>query len=901
MNPSDWEAVVRKRLPGLPRWMAIELAQHLADLHQELRRRGCDETEAIREVEAALSDRGRLTGEASRAARRDTRRATAGWQAGQQSSFGVRPMLTTVLKDVVYALRMLRRQPLFSAVTVLTLVLGIGVNVAVFGVARAALLGSAPVEDPSRLVAVFSWAAAGGDHYDFSYPLYVDIRDQASSQAALVAYTSDNVGVSIGDRRERLLAEFTTSNYFSTLGLTVRHGRDFAGEDERHGAPAVVIISDSLWRSMFAADAKVAGRTVTIDGQPATIIGVAQPGFTGFVRGQRADLWLSVNQMFPLRHRPDMLDQRDTSWLSLVGRLRDGTTVAQAEAALTAAYKRNARPEDAASGVIRTRPALAGDTSLVQGLEQPMKMLMLLVAAVLVIAATNVAGLVLARSWSRQQEIAIRQSLGASRTRVAQQFMIEAAVLATIGAAGALAAGISIARVLEVRVSGVALALDVKPDLPLIAFAAVLALLAAVAIGAAPALSIPKRLQRTTGLRAGNGSRVTGSHRWLRGGLIVVQVALSLLLVCGAAVFARSLSNLKSIAPSLQTDRTVAATLNMTLRGLSEEQAQRFYGDILAATRRQPGVEAAALGYVLPVTAGGLRENLRARATTPAVDAPIEFDMVSVSSDFFRAMNIPLLGGRDFLPSDDARAPNVIIINAQMKERFWPSTTAIGDTFATGPGPAHRYIVVGVARETKYRSLREKPRMTMYLPVAQFYEPSMNLIVRSGLPVETVTAELREAVRSVDPIMPLYNVRTLAEHVNRSLYIDRLRATLFSVLAILALVLSAIGLYGVIAFDVVQRRRELGIRLALGAQRRGILAMLLAQGARLALAGVLAGTLLTLWAGPYVTSQLYNVSPTDPLMIAGAGGTLIAVALMATWLPARRAMAIDPMSAVREE
>jgi predicted permease len=894
----DWYALVRARLPQLPADVAEEVAQHLADLYAEALRGGAKPAEAAAAAEAALRDEAALVEDP----RSTPRSAASGWQAGQSHTNADQrggAMFVNLRRDVMYALRMMRRQPGFAAVTILTLALGIGVNVAVFAVMRAALLASIPVPRPEQLVSIVTWTASNGDHTDFSYPLYVDARDAAAPLAKVAAYSAWTVGVATPDQRERVTAEFTTSNYFQVLGVQMRVGPGFSGADERRGAAAVAIVSDGLWRSMFRSDPDVVGRSILVDGQAVTITGVAPPRFTGFVRGQRADIWIPVSQYAPLLHDRDLLDRRTTSWLFLVARLDAGRGREQLERALTNALRESAGAEAGGDWAVHANPASQGDSSLVADLDKPLQLLMMVVGLILVITAANVANLLLARSCSRQSEIAIRQSLGASRGRIAQQLIVEAAVLAAAGGVSALVAGTWVARLFELRtIGGGALTLSVRPDTMVVAFTAAVVIGAALLNGLIPAMGV-RRLAPSEVIKHGrDGSRVAAGRGRLRATLTIVQIALSLVLIIGSGLFLRSLARIRAVDPSIVSNSRIAATLNTTLRGYDEARGRQFYDRVLDAVSRQPGIQSAALAYVLPATPGGMRNNLPPRSTTPSIDEPLEYDMVPVSPRFFQTTDLPLLAGRDFEPSDSSTSPPVIIINERMRARFWPSGDAIGQTFRAW---TDSYTVVGIARDTKYRSLREKPRMVMYLPLTQLHRDTVNVIVKTSLPADATTAALREAVRGVDPAMPLYNVRTFAEHVDRALYFDRLRARLISWLAALALALAAIGIYGVVSYDVTQRTREVGIRLALGAQRREILAMLLGTGARLALLGVVIGTILALWLTRGVASQLYGITPHDPLTLAGGAAILFAVALAATYIPARRATRIDPMSAVRSE
>ena len=808
-------------------------------------------------------------------------------------------MLVNLRRDLLYALRMLRRQPGFTVITILTLTVGIGVNVAVFSVMRAALLASIPVQHPEQLVSIVTWTAAGGDHTDFSYPLYVDTREAAAPLAQVAAYSSWTVGVATADQRERVTAEFTTSNYFQVLGVQMHPGTGFRGGDERRGAAAVAVVSDGLWRSMFRSDPGVVGRPILVDGQPVTITGVAPASFTGFVRGQRADIWIPLSQYAPLLHDRDLLDRRTTSWLYLIARLGAGRSRAQLSQALTTALRGREGDGAGSDWAVHANPATRGDDSLVADLDKPLQLLTIVVGLILVITSANVANLLLARSYSRQGEIAIRESLGASRARIVQQLVVEAGVLAAAGAAGALLLGTWVARVFEIRTAyGGPLTLSIVPDVAVVGFTALLAVTAALAIGIVPAVGVRNANPGAVIKSTGEGTRVAGGRGRLRNALTIVQVALSLVLLVGAGLFLRSLAKIRTVDPSLLTDRLIAATVNSTLRGYDEAHARQFYERSLEAVRRQPGIQSAALGFVLPVTPGGMRTNLNPRSTIPAIDAPVEYDMVPVSPGFFATAGVPLLGGRDFGPGDAPASAPVIIVNERMKATFWPSSDPIGQSFKGG---SDTYTVVGVARDTKYRSLREKPRMVMYLPLTQLHRDTVNLLVKTALPPDATVTALREALRSVDPAMPLYNVRTLAEHVDRSLYLDRVRARLISWLAAVALALAAIGIYGVVSYNVTQRTREVGIRLALGAPPAEILALLMIAAARLALAGVIIGAALALWLTRSVASQLYGITPHDPATLLSAAAILFAVALAATYVPARRAMRIDPISAIRVE
>jgi predicted permease len=405
----------------------------------------------------------------------------------------------------------------------------------------------------------------------------------------------------------------------------------------------------------------------------------------------------------------------------------------------------------------------------------------------------------------------------------------------------------------------------------------------------------------------------------MRSGLAIVQIALSLVLIVGAGVFLRSLAQLRSVDPSLLTDQVVAATVNLTLRGYQQAQGLQFYERLSARAASIPGVEAATLTSVLPVTGGGSRINLNRGATTPSIDAPFEADIITAGPGYFRTFGIPLVRGRDFAASDRLPGLQVTIVNETMQRRLWGDRDPTGEMFALGPGPADRYQVIGVARDTKYRSLREPPKMTMYVPLAQSYSQSMNLAVRISAPpalsesrqgrvegLDDVAQALRRELAALDPALPLYNVRTLAQHVERSLYADSLRARLISALALLAVALAAVGIYGLISYVVTERTREVGLRLALGAQPSEVLRLVVGSGSRLALAGIAVGAVASSWlarsaaAKLYIAGDLYGVKPTDLVALASGAAFLYVVVLAAALLPALRVLRVDPMTALRE-
>src|SRR4051812_1647179 len=800
--------------------------------------------------------------------------------------------------DVRHAMRLFWDHPSFTAAAVLTLALGLGVNIAVFVVFHAALLSSLEVQRPSELMRIVTWTPDGGNHFDFSYPLYRDLRDRAEAFAGVSAYTATPVGVAVGPLSERVIGEFVTANYFSVLGVDLPVGPGFAADDERGTSGPLVIISDRLRRSMFTSGTAI-GNALLVNGHPATVVGVAPSTFVGFVRGQRADVWLTVNQYWSLvEARANALENRNLSWLSLVGRLRPAVRAEVAQDRLTTALRPTVSAAEGENWSVRLLPATSGDIALVNDLERPLRLLMIVVGLILIIAAANVANLLLTRAYGRQHEMATRVALGASRWRIIRQLVVEGSVLATAGGVLGLLLGVWTAALFDIRTSGSAapLALSIEPDTTVLVFTALASAIVAIAIGVVPAIgsSRPDLLAVIKAAGEAAGTRI--GKRRLRTSLTVVQVALALVLVIGAGLFLRSLGRLRAVDPALLNNRVVAATLDVTLLGYSEGRGRQLYDAALESVRSVPAVQAATLTSVLPATPGGSRENPGAGQTDPRVDVPVEFDVVTTAPGYFPTIGVPLVSGRDFGGADSATAASVAIVNEGMRRTFWRDANPVGQTFKAG---SETFVVVGVARDTKYRSLREQSRLTMYVPLAQSYRSEMNLVVRTVLPREQIVGALRSKLRSLDSALPLYDVRTLAEHVERSLYLDRLRAQLLGLLAGLALALAGIGIYAVLSYAISERTREVGVRLALGARPADVVRMLVVASARLAFVGIGCGLLLASWMTQLVAAQLFGLSAMDAPTIAAACVLLLFVVMIATLVPARRATRVDPVIALR--
>ncbi|HJZ83122.1 MAG TPA: FtsX-like permease family protein, partial [Pyrinomonadaceae bacterium] len=517
---------------------------------------------------------------------------------------------------------------------------------------------------------------------------------------------------------------------------------------------------------------------------------------------------------------------------------------------------------------------------------------------ILAIACANIAGLLLVRARGRGKEIGIRLALGASRWRIIRQLLVESLVLAVIG--GGL--GLFIAVWSSDFASGLrstygAVSLDVSLNRRVLVFNLAVSVLTVLLFGLVPALKA-SRVDLIPILKDANTFRARRRRPSAYGFLVVTQITLSLVLLTGAGLFIRSLRNLRSIEKGFTGDKVLAVSLDMELEGFDKNNGANFYARTLDSVSALPGVQSVSLASALPVTAGGMRLQRPEHGTQPAVNEPISIDIVRIAPHFFETIGLPLLRGRDFGVFDNAKSTPAIIVNEAMAKKFWPGIDPVGQTFNDGD---KTYEVVGMARDTKYRNLRESPRMTMYRPLSQFYASGINLLVRTAPNPDSIIPAIRNQLHSLEPTMAVFNVRTLDEHLNRALYTERMQSLLFSVLSILALGLTAMGIYGVIAFSVAQRTREVGIRMALGAQRRDVLKMILIRGLVLAGWGTGLGLAVCYWLSRLVANQLYGVGAHDLGTLATVTMLLIAVALLASYIPARRATKVDPLVALRYE
>ena len=824
--------------------------------------------------------------------------------------------MRNLLNDVRFGLRVLWKSKGFTAVAVLTLGLGIGVNAAIFsGVSAFVLRPLGGLGEPERVMSVFETSAADGSHgyNDFSYPDLLDYRARTDVFEGLLGHTMTQAALGEREQADVVWGELVTGNFFDVLKVRMQHGRGFLPEeDATPGTHPVVVLSDDLWRKRFGADRDIVGRQVQLNGRPLTVVGVAPPDFTGAKWALGMKFWAPLmSKQFVAGGTNSWETQRGNHWLEVLGRLKPGVTREQAAAALTSVAAQlqseypAARNKDVRVLVVPEREGrwddMAGVVRLSSGLA------LALVGLVLLVACANVANMLLARAVVRRREIGIRLALGAGRWRVVRQLLVESVLLALAGGALGLVLSFWMTDALTTFFPKIAytIALDVSPDRRALLFTLAVSLLTGIVFGLAPAFQATRPdlvpVLKGEAQRAGRARRVS-----LRNALVVAQVALSLVVLVCAGLFVQSFRHAKSIDPGFATHDAFLVSVNPGLFGYEKEQGRDFYRRLAERMRATPGVEAAGFVNWMPLgdSSNSWGPVYPAEQAPPPPGEGMDAHAQTVSPGFFKAMRIPLAEGRDFDERDrEGLKPEAVVINETLARRLWPGEAAVvGKRMALGRDQADQLEVVGVARDSKVRTLGEAPRNLMYVSVDQTYSGGLNLVVRApGGGGEAVVGAVRQAVREIDARMPLYNVRTIEQHLTWAFWAQNMAASLATAFGLLALALAAVGLYGVVAYTVARRTHEIGIRVALGAQARDILRIVLGQGMALTLVGLVAGLVGAFALARLLSSLLYGISPGDPATYILVALLLAAVALVACLVPARRATKVDPMVALRYE
>jgi predicted permease len=829
--------------------------------------------------------------------------------------------MSAVLRDVKHAVRVLRKNPGFAAIVVLTLGLGIGANASIFSLMDQVLLRALPVRSPGELVLLDGPGAFRGRTFNaqtFSYPMYRDFRDRNEVFTGVLGRFPTAMTLVWNGQAERVSGELVSGNYFEVLGVRPEIGRVFyAADDRTPGAHPVVVLSHGFWSRRFGADPSVLNGTLVVNGQPLTIVGVAARGFNGVQVGSNADVMVPLMMKAQMTPTWNDLDNRRSRWLTVMARLKPGTTAEQAEVQMNVVYRQINEQEIAeqanVSETFRKRflekhlevlPGGRGLSDLRSEFSTALIVLMWMVGVVLLIACANVANLLLARTASRQKEISLRLALGAGRWRIVRQQLVESLTLASAGAAVGLVLAAWTGSLLLATLPGSesARALSATPDARVVLFALALAGLTAVVFGVVPALQATRPaaaavLKEEAGSVAGGGRQARARQL-----LVIGQVAMSMLLLAGAGLFGRSLYNLRGVDPGFDVDRLLAFSIDPSLSGYSQPRMQQFFDALQRELSTVPGVRGVAMSEVGALTGNSWRSTVRVDGYQAKEGEDMNPGVDNVAPGYFSTMGTPLVAGREFTDKDVLGSPRVAIVNETMAGYFFGETNPIGRRFGIGGGSPTDIEIVGVAKDVRSEELRVKAPRFVYLPYRQNDAlTSLTYYVRTAADTSATAAAIRQTVRRLDPNLPIYDLRAMEAQVAESLFVERMVAGLSVAFGTLATLLAAIGLYGVMSYAVARRTREIGIRMALGAERARVRWLVLKEVAVLATAGVVLGLAAAFYATRKVEAQLFGITPNDPGTLAAAVALLLVVALVAGWIPARRATNIDPMLALRAE
>jgi predicted permease len=823
--------------------------------------------------------------------------------------------MNAFMQDVRYGLRMLWKNPGATAVVVLSLALGIGANTTIFSVVNSLLFRPPAVEQPDRLVDVWLHNVKRGGVFDGYFPLnfpdFAYYRDHNSVFSGLTASAGDGLTAvwSRDGQGEALKGLLVSANYFLVLGVQPELGRTFLPEDDRPGAEPVAVVSHAFWRQHLGGDRAVLAQPIMLNGRACTVVGVIPDSFHGVMIGTTTDIWVPMS-MQPSVSPSSHLTSRDEGWLEAYGRLKPGVTRQQAQAELQVLSKQLATAYPASD---RDIEALGYAATVIPGpyrgfLAFIMAALMAVVGLVLLIACANAANLLLAQASRRWREMAVRAAMGAGRWRLVRQTLTESVLLGCLGGvAGLLLAAVAAPLLLRLTPPSIPVALQVPMDWRVLVFTLSAAVLAGVTFGLAPALRASP-LDLATSLKEGTPGGGQGRSR-LRSILVTAQVAVCLILLIGAGLCLRSLMNARSIDPGFDVRNALVASIDAETLGYNEARGRLLYQSLLDKVASLPGVRSVALADMLPLGTSERIQGVRIEGSnlpsSRSGGASLAVQSVLVTPGYFQTMGITVLHGRDFTARDGKGAPPVVIINDALARQSWPGQDPLGRRLVIGgdDDPKNRqvYEVVGVVRTGKYRTLGEEPQPFMYQSYWQNYLPRVQLVVRTQADPASVIAGMRGAAQALDPNLALYDVETLKQLMLLPLFPAHATGLLLGVLGGLALLLATMGLYGVMSYLVAQRTRELGIRMALGARRTDVFKLVLGNGMRQTLVGIVIGLAGALAVTRQLASLLYGIRPTDFLTFAGVSLLLAGVAFLASYVPAQRATRVDPMVALRHE
>jgi predicted permease len=843
------------------------------------------------------------------------------------------PWLYQLGQDVHYGVRQLQRSPGFTFVAVISLALGIGGNTAIFTLLDQVLLQLLPVKNPRELVQL-QWRgernAPSIGSGTVSYPLYRDIRDRKQVFTGVMCRFPLALSVAHQGQTDRVEGELVSGNYFEVLGVPAALGRTFTPEDDRTpGGHPLAVLSYDFWSERFGADPKILGQTILVNNFPLTVIGVSAKSFDGLELGVRSQVRIPLamtNQMRGFFAQTWNLTNRRAAWLEVFARLAPGVTREQAHASLAPLFRSiletEAQASDFAASVfpkgteqqqaftrqeflkseLEVLPAAQGPSWIRVHYRTPLWVLMALVGVMLLMAVVNVANLLLARAAARYRELAIRMAIGAGASRLVRQSLTEAAMLSVLGGAAGLLLAMWLDRLIVALIPAgdAPLRLNTSPDTHVLGFTLVVSLAASLLFGVLPAVR-SSRVELSSAMKEQAGSSITSPR--LRRTLIAGQVFLSTILLLAAGMFLRSLANLKTIDPGFRAAQVDAFSISADLNGYRGQRAIQYYRQLLERLHAVPGVESVALASIRVVNGEWWGEPVTIVGYTPARGEDMLSAFNMVTPGYFETLGIPLLEGRYFQSSDAQVGQGVVIVNQSFARHYFGGRNPIGHRFRLyESGPMARPEIVGVVSDTRYEALRDAPPRQVYLDFDQHDDPiASNVYIKSRSEPRAMFPALRAAVQSVDPNVPISDMLTLNDQIDRNLAIERLVARLAAAFGLAAGILVTAGLYGLLAFTVARRTREIGVRVALGARRRAVIWIVLREVLALVGMGALLAFPVAWGLSRYVQSQLYGVAPGDPIIAGGLLIALISVAVLAAFVPAQQALKLDPMVALRHE
>jgi predicted permease len=813
-----------------------------------------------------------------------------------------------MLKDFRYAIRSLLKRPGFVAVAVITLALGIGANTAIFSLVNEVLLRSLPVDQPHQIVSV-AIRGKGDAMSAFSFPNFRDFRDRNDALAGLLVYRFVPLSLSRSGANERVWGFEVSGNYFDVLGVNAIKGRTFHGEEDKTPlANPVAVLSYESWQKRFGGDPSLVGKDVLLNNHQFKVIGIAPPGFKGTEMIYTPEIWLPSSMIEWVEPGSNWLEDRNTRNFFAIGRLKPGISARQAEASLNLLAQQLAKqyPDTNEGQSIKIVPPGFILPDLRGAVVSFTWVLMAAVGLVLVVTCTNLAGLMLARATDRRREIAIRLAMGANRVRLIRQLLTESVLLSVVGGVGGVLLAFWIVDVLLAFKPPIdfPLSMDINIDWRVLLFSLFVSVLAGMIFGLAPALQATRpgvsQALRETSAQGG------AARTRLRSVLVVAQIAISLVVLIAAGLVVRTLQQLQMMNPGFDPSNALTMSFDLGLQGYDEQRGQQFYHQLTERVQALPGVKSATVSSYIPLSLNYNSRNIfvEGQPAERGENVPTAMN-ASAGPRYFETMGTPIVQGREFNDRDQAKTEQVVIVNETFVRRLLPnvssSAEAIGKRIAFGSAAGPYVQIVGVAKDGKYFNITEDPRAFIWTPMSQDYQSSGILTVRTEGNPESLLGTVRKEVQAIDPNLPLFDVKTLTEHMRFALFPPRIAATVLGVFGLVALLLSAIGIYGITSYTVAQRTHEIGIRLALGAQLSDVLKLVLSHGLKLTLIGAALGLFGAYLATRAITSVLYGVSATDPFTFVFVSLLLIGVALLACYVPSRRATKVDPLVALRNE